>query len=62
MKTVCLYYSRSGRTKSIMERMANMLDADLIEYTDGKDRSGFKGYVGSCIDCTAASSKATCIL
>ena len=50
MKTVCLYYSRSGRTKSIMERMANMLDADLIEYTDGKDRSGFKGYVGSCID------------
>lgn len=50
MKTVCLYYSRSGRTKSIMERMANMLDADLFEYTDGKDRGGVKGYVGSCID------------
>ena len=50
MKTVCLYYSRTGRTRSIMERMAKMLDADLFEYTDGKDRSGAKGYVKSCID------------
>jgi len=50
MKTVCLYYSRTGKTKSIMERMAKMLDADLFEYTDGKDRSGVKGYISSCID------------
>ncbi len=27
-----------------------MLDADLFEYTDGIDRSGVKGYIGSCID------------
>lgn len=33
-----------------MERMAKMLDADLFEYTDGKDRSGVKGYIESCID------------
>lgn len=50
MKTVCLYYSRTGRTESIMKKMADMLDADLFEYTDGKDRSGAKGYIGSCID------------
>ena len=50
MKTVCLYYSRTGKTRSIMERMARMLDADLFEYTDGKDRSGVKGYISSCID------------
>ena len=50
MKTLCLYYSRTGKTKSIMERMAKMLDADLFEYTDGKDRSGVKGYLLSCID------------
>ncbi len=50
MKTVCLYYSRTGKTKSIMEKMARMLDADLFEYTDGKDRSGVKGYIESCID------------
>ena len=51
MKTVCLYYSRTGKTKSIMERMAMLLDADLFEYTDGKDRSGVKGYLASCVDC-----------
>ena len=50
MKTVCLYYSRSGKTKSVMERMARLLDADLLEYTDGKDRSGVKGYLVSCVD------------
>ncbi len=50
MKTVCLYYSRSGNTKSVMERMARMLDADFFEYTDGKDRSGVKGYLTSCVD------------
>ena len=51
MKTLCLYYSRTGKTKSIMERMAKMLEADLFEYTDGKDRSGVKGYLASCVDC-----------
>ena len=51
MKTVCLYYSRTGKTRSIMERMAVMLGADLFEYTDGKDRSGVKGYLASCVDC-----------
>ena len=28
-----------------------LLDADLFEYTDGKDRSGAKGYLASCVDC-----------
>ena len=51
MKTVCLYYSRTGKTKSIMERIAMLLDADLFEYTDVKDRSGAKGYLASCVDC-----------
>ena len=27
-----------------------LTDADLYEYTDGKDRSGIKGYIRSCID------------
>ncbi len=46
MKTLCLYYSRTNLTKEVMESMAQVLDADLAEYTDGKDRSGFLGYVG----------------
>jgi len=50
MKTLCLYYSRTQLTKGIMEEMASLLDADLLEYTDGIDRSGVKGYIKSCID------------
>lgn len=48
MKTLCLYYSRTNTTRVIMRRVASLLDADLFEYTDGIDRSGFKGYVKSC--------------
>ena len=50
MKTLCLYYSRTNTTRVVMRRLAMLLDADLVEYTDGADRSGFKGYVRSCVD------------
>ena len=40
MKTLCLYYTRTNTTKTAMERLAELLDADVAEYTDGKDRSG----------------------
>ena len=50
MKTLCLYYSRTNTTRVIMKRMASLLGADLVEYTDGIDRSDFRGYVRSCID------------
>ena len=50
MKTLCLYYSRTNTTRVIMRRLASLLDADLLEYTDGINRAGFKGYVKSCID------------
>lgn len=33
-----------------MRKLASLLDADLFEYTDGIDRSGFMGYIRSCID------------
>lgn len=48
MKTLCLYYTRTNTTKAAMEHMAKILDADLVEYTDGKDRSGVMGYIGAC--------------
>lgn len=48
MKTLCLYYTRTNTTKTAMEHLAKLLDADLAEYTDGKDRSGILGYVGAC--------------
>ena len=48
MKTLCLYYTRTNTTKEIMENIAGIIGADLAEYTDGKDRGGFLGYVGAC--------------
>ena len=48
MKTLCLYYTRTNTTKAAMEHLAKLLDADIVEYTDGKDRSGALGYVGAC--------------
>ena len=48
MRTLCLYYTRTNTTKEIMENIAKVIGADVKEYTDGKDRSGFLGYVVSC--------------
>ena len=48
MRTLCLYYTRTNTTKEIMENIAKIIGADVAEYTDGKDRSGFLGYVGAC--------------
>ena len=48
MKTLCLYYTRSNTTKAAMERLTELLDADIAVYTDGKDRSGSLGYLGAC--------------
>ena len=48
MRTLCLYYTRTNTTKEVMENIARTIGADVAEYTDGKDRSGFLGYVGAC--------------
>ena len=48
MRTLCLYYSRTDNTKKVMETIAKSIGADIAEYTDGKDRRGFWGYVGAC--------------
>ena len=47
-KTLCLYYTRTNTTKAVMEQLAEILGADIAEYTDGKDRSGFLGYISCC--------------
>ncbi len=48
MKTLCLYYTRTNTTKEVMETIAKTIGADIAEYTDGKNRNGFWGYVGAC--------------
>ena len=48
MKTLCLYYTRTNKTKEVMENIARITGADLAEYTDGKGRGGIFGYIGAC--------------
>ena len=48
--TLCLYYTRTGTTKALMEQIAQKLDAELVEYTDGKSRAGAYGYLTACLD------------
>jgi len=42
---LCLYYSRSGKTRKAMEEIAAALDAELVEFTDGEDYSGLRGFL-----------------
>ena len=37
---LCMYYSRTGATRQAMTEIAQALDAELVELTDGVDRSG----------------------
>ena len=44
---LCIYYTRTGRTRYAMQDIAKALDAELVEITDGQDRSGWRGYIRS---------------
>ena len=51
---LCMYYSRTGNTKTAMEELAAQLHAEVAAITDEKDRSGWKGYL--CCDLDAMRS------
>lgn len=47
MKTLVVYYSRTGNTKMIAESISNALDSDIEEIIDTEKRSGIIGYIKS---------------
>lgn len=47
---LCIYYSRTGNTKKAMEEIAESLGAELVELSDGVDRSGTRGWLRSGLD------------
>ena len=53
---LCIYYSRSGKTRQAMEEVAAALNAELVEITDGVDRSGWKGWMRSGMDAMRRST------
>ena len=54
---LCIYYSRTGKTRSVMAEVAKSLDAELVEITDGVNRSGFIGACRSCLDAVRRSTR-----
>ena len=54
---LCIYYSRTGKTRSVMAEIAKSLEAELVEITDGVDRSGLMGAMKSCLDAVRKSTR-----
>ena len=50
MKTLIVYYSRSGVTRRVAQALAERLGADVEELVDTKNRSGAVGFAVACKD------------
>ncbi len=50
MNTLVVFYSRTGTTRTVAQRIARELDADLEELSEPKDRHGLRGYLRSGFD------------
>lgn len=42
-----VYYSRTGKTRMVAEKLASLLAADIEEITEKKDRSGAMGFLAA---------------
>lgn len=47
---LCVYYSRTGNTRTAMEEIAKALGAELVELEDNVDRSGWGGWLRCGLD------------
>ena len=56
-KVLCVYYSRTGKTRNAMTAVAQALGGELVEITDGVDRSGLIGAARSCLDAVRRSTR-----
>ena len=45
MKSLVVYYSRTGHTKKVANSIAKLLKSDVEEIIDLRNRSGFFGYI-----------------
>jgi flavodoxin len=52
MKTLVVYYSRTGKTRFVAEKVASELKADIEEVVDLKNRSGRLGFLRAGYDAT----------
>ncbi len=50
MKTIILYYSRTGKTAEAARTLAKELEADIIEIKDLKSRNSTLNYINASVD------------
>lgn len=50
MKSLVVYYSRTGHTDKVARELADALESDVEEIIDTKKRSGILGWIRSVID------------
>lgn len=53
MKALVAFYSRTGNTKKLAEEISKILEADIEEIRDKKDRSGAIGWLFAGKDATS---------
>jgi flavodoxin len=46
-KILCVYYSRTGNTRTLMEDIAKELDCELVAIPDEENRDGISGWLRS---------------
>jgi len=59
MKTLVVYYSRTGKTRFVAEKVAAELKADIEEVVDLKNRSGRFGFLKAGYDATRGNETET---
>ena len=47
---LCMYYSRTGNTRQVVEELAAELGAEVVELRDDVDRSGARGWLRCGLD------------
>lgn len=50
MKSIVMYYSRTGKTAATAKALADKLSSEIIEIKDIKGRKGFIGYIKAALD------------
>ncbi|MDY6964360.1 MAG: hypothetical protein SVM80_00110 [Halobacteriota archaeon] len=50
MKSLLVYYSRTGTTKKVAEAISEKIDCDIEEIVDTKNRSGIFGFLTSGLE------------
>lgn len=49
-KTLVVFYSRSGQTRQVAQRLARALDADIEQISESRSRAGVLGYLRSAVE------------